>query len=179
MRNLTLSAVMLFSACLSASAKDRFGSPELKVPGNAQKLTVAFADTEQWDGKRVPRAMQCARLGGKNPTSPALLVSGLPDKVKSLVVFYANPRAFDNHGLVRVTDGRDGENWPVPAIKSSSAPEELPKGVAMYDGGNMIGKPYSSPCPSGGSWSYTITVYALDETDAVIGVGEKGMGYAP
>lgn len=170
---------LIFSICLSASAKDRFGSPELKIPSNAQKLNITFADAELWTGKQVPRTMQCPRLGGQTPSSPSLLVSGLSDKVKTLVVFYANPRAFDNHGLVRVTEGREGVNWPVPAIKSQASIEELPRGVEMYDGGNMVGKAYSSPCPSGGSWSYAITVYALDENDSVIGVGEKGMGYAP
>lgn len=179
LRIFVISLALLSSICLSASAKDRFGSPDLKIPSNTPKLTVAFADAELWNGKHVPRTMQCARLGGQNPAAPALLVSGIPDKVKSLVVFYANPRAYDNHGLVRVTEGRENASWQVPAIKSQAPVDELPKGVEMYDGGNMLGKAYSSPCPSGGSWSYTITVYALDETDAVIGVGEKGMGYAP
>jgi phosphatidylethanolamine-binding protein (PEBP) family uncharacterized protein len=49
----------------------------------------------------------------------------------------------------------------------------------MFDGGSTWGNAYSSPCPTQGSWLYTVIVYALDENDVVVGVGKRDIGYAP
>ena len=160
-------------------AKDQFGRPELSVPGSAVKLQIAFSDATIWDGKRIPRAMQCARLGGQNPASPGLRVGNVPDATKSLVMYVVNVRAFDNHGLARITEGRDGSTWTIPPIRSLAQAEELPKGIELFDGGSQIGVAYSSPCPTANSWLYAITVYALGEKDVVLAAGEINMGYAP
>lgn len=170
-------------ACVSAWSKDQFDRPSLDVPKSAGKLSIAFADETLWDGRRIPKSMQCSRLGGENPSSPALVVTNTPDGAKSLVVFFANPRMNHNHGLVQVADDRTQLAWMVPSIrggiKVADAPSKLPKGVAVFDGGDSFGRAYSSPCPSSGSWLYTVTVYALDEADKVLATGEKELGYAP
>lgn len=170
-------AVIAILAGVPALAKDPFGRPELPVPASATKLQVAFADTTSWNGRRVPRTMQCARLGGLNPASPELKVAGVPDATKSLVVYVVNVRNYDNHGLMRFTGERDGAAMTIPAVRSLSA--DLPKGVELFDGGSQSGFAYAAPCPGSGGWNYAITVYALGEKDAVLAVGELSMGFAP
>ena len=160
-------------------AKDGFGRPQLAVSGSTLKLSVAFSDPSQWDGKRVPRTMQCPRLGGQDPASPGLNVTNIPEATKSLVMFINNVRAYDNHGLVRITDGRDGTTWTIPPLRSRAPVAALPQGIELFDGGNMNGGAYAAPCPPGGSWQYIITVYALGEKDEVLALGEISMGWAP
>jgi len=165
--------------CLTAIAKDNLDRPELKVPDSAEKLTIALQDADLWNGNRIPKTMQCAKLGGKQSSSPSLVVSGVPNKAKSLIAFFENPRANHNQGLIRAKEGRDGSNWLVPAVRSGNAADRLPKGIEIYDGGSTWGQAYSAPCPSSGSWLYTVTVYALDENDLVIGSGKREIGWAP
>lgn len=172
--------MIAFGLMYSAAAKDNFGNPELKIPSGAESLSITFSDVELWDGKHVPRTMQCRELGGQQPASPKLFVSGVPDKAKSLVVFFENPRAHDNHGLVRVQESRRHESsWTVPPMRNNATADKVPKGTELFDGGNTWGKAYSAPCPNGGSWLYTVAIYALDENDLVVGFGKMEIGYAP
>jgi phosphatidylethanolamine-binding protein (PEBP) family uncharacterized protein len=176
----TLIGTIALVFCLAATAKDSFGSPDLKVPDGAEQLNIVFSDTDSWDGKRVPKTMQCQALGGKGSASPKLFVLGAPDKTKSLIVFFENPIAHDNHGLVRVREERNHESrWTVPPIRNKSPPDMLPKGVELFDGGSTWGNAYNSPCPTAGSWLYSVSIYALDENGGVVGFGRREIGYAP
>ena len=176
---IVLLAALAFISPTAALAKDQFDRPELTVPKDVAKLSILFSDSANWNGKNVPRVMQCERIGGKSPASPALTISGLPDATKSLVVYFANPRAIHNHGLFRISEGREGTSWSIPAIRSRSPVAEFPEGVDLFQSGDTWGFAYSSPCPTSGSWLYTITVYALGESDKVLATGEANMGYAP
>jgi phosphatidylethanolamine-binding protein (PEBP) family uncharacterized protein len=159
-------------------AKDQYGRPSLDVPKDTSTLSVGFAEPDKWDGKRIDSKMQCGRLGGEKPASPQLLVTGFPANTESLVVYYANPRAFDNHGTFRLKAGRKGDTWKVPSVRNARA-DNLPAGVEIFDGGSSWGNAYNAPCPTSGSWLYTVTVYALDANDKVLAVGQKDIGYAP
>lgn len=173
-RSMPVSLVLL---CVSALAKDPFDRPQLPVARNAASLTIAFADAALWDGKRIPRAMQCKPLGGDKPTSPSLLVTGLPEATQNLVVYFANPRIQHNHGLFKVTAQAGDAGWTVPAVRSGA--NSLPSGVEIFDGGSTWGKAYSAPCPDHGTGFYTVTVYALDAMGSAIGIGSRELGYAP
>ena len=164
-------------ACAVVHAKDQFDRPQLTVPKEAAALTLSFADETLWDGKRIQRTMQCKELGGDKPASPALLVTGAPQGAQSLVVYFANPRSYHNHGLVKVAGQLSDGGWTVPAVRSGA--NTLPKGVELFDGGSTWGKAYNSPCPTSGSWLYTVTVYALDAENKVLAKGEREVGYAP
>lgn len=172
-----LALVSLALAGAAAHAKDQFDRPQLAVPSNAAPLTLAFADATLWDGKRIPRTMQCKELGGDKPASPALVVTGAPEGTESLVVYFANPRSYHNHGLFKVTGKASDAGWLVPAVRSGA--NTLPKGIELFDGGSTWGKAYNSPCPTSGSWLYTVTVYALDAENKVVAKGEREIGYAP
>ena len=171
-------ALLLATSLHGVYARDQFDRPSLEVPKAAARLTVAFAEPEKWDGKRIDRTMQCRDLGGDKPASPRLSVSGVPADAISLVVFFANPRSYHNHGTFRVKEGRSEEAWTVPSIRSGAG-DKLPKGIEIFDGGSTWGRAYNAPCPTAGSWLYTVTVYALDAEDKVLAIGEKDVGYAP
>lgn len=174
-------AGLIFSSLtygLPLSAKDSFDRPSLEVPKTVAKLTIVFTDSEKWDGKHIDRTMQCRDLGGEKPVSPKLTVSSFPSATTSLVVFFSNPRSNHNHGTFRVNEGKAEEVWTVPSIGSGQV-KNLPKGIEVFDGGSTWGRAYNAPCPTAGSWLYTVTVYALDAEDKVLAVGEKDVGYAP
>lgn len=161
---------------IPALAKDNFGFPELSTPSSAVSLTVSFVNESLWNGKTIIPEMRCTRLGGIKPASPQLKVANVPVATKNLVVFFANPRARDNHGLVRVSKIDDAQEWLIPAI-NSQADTKLPKSVTLFDGGTLSGKAYAAPCPTSGSWQYAVTIYALDESDTVIGIGKMDLGW--
>ena len=164
-----------------AEAKNNFNAPMLAIPSNAAPLTIAMDDAALWNGRRVMPTMQCSRNGGDKQASPKLSVSAVPEGAQSLVVFVRNePPSFDSHGLFRVLRNPNGSAvWAVPSLRSGHALDKLPKGVNLFAGGDTWGRVYSAPCPSAGSWRYTVAVYALDAADAVLGYGKIEMGYAP
>ena len=73
---IVLLAALAFISPTAALAKDQFDRPELTVPKDVAKLSILFSDSANWNGKNVPRVMQCERIGGKSPASPALTISG-------------------------------------------------------------------------------------------------------
>lgn len=172
--------IFIFSALgliqTSILAKDTFGFPELVVPSDATELKILFINEPLWDGKSIVPTMRCTRLGGVKPASPELKIANVPATTKSLIIFFANPRSRDNHGLIRVLKTGAGEDWLIPTI-NSQASTKLPKGVELFDGGTLAGKAYAAPCPTGGNWQYTVTVYAMNETDNVVAIGKMNLGW--
>ena len=166
-------AFMLVGA--SAFAADK---PDLKVANEVSKLAVSFVDADVWNGKRWLRVQQCAGRGGVAPLkSPALKVSGAPTETQKLVVFFSNPRAMHNHGLFSYQAKPDGDAYTVPAV-ASGATAKLPEGIALFQGGSTWSAAFNAACPSGGSWKYSVTVYALDAQEQVIAMQEIDVGWA-
>ena len=56
-----------------------------------------------------PKSMECPRNGGSAPHSPELVVAGVPAQARSLVVFFRNRKARDNHGLVKYTGAANAD----------------------------------------------------------------------
>lgn len=173
---LLATSIYLLCTTQAVRAKDNFGFPDLKAEPNATELKIAFANADIWDGRNIVKEMRCTSLGGKNPVSPVLDVGAVPADATSLVVFYANPRNRDNHGLIRFRKNKDALEWQIPAIRSQAS-DKLPNGVELFDGGSLAGKAYAAPCPTAGNWQYTSTVYALNESDAVIAIGKLVLGF--
>jgi phosphatidylethanolamine-binding protein (PEBP) family uncharacterized protein len=164
-----LIAGITLTLCGLAHSADR---PDLSVPWGAAKLAVTFTDSDTWNGKRIPVTLQCAKRGGVG-----LKVSGAPAGTQKLVVFFSDPRAFNNHGLFSYEGTATEGVYTVPAIKERST--KLPAGMELFQGGSTWGAGYNAPCPlQSMQHSFTVTVYALNETGAVIAKGETDMGYA-
>lgn len=163
--------------------KNSYGGPKLDVPSGAAQLVIKFEDEDQWGNKRINPRMQCGRNGGDKPKSPRMFIEGVPERTSSLVVYVLNePPSWDNHGLFRVMPAAKqttDKAWVVPPLNSNQQMDKIPNRVKPYAGGNSWGYVYSAPCPTSGSWRYTVSVFALDESDKVVGHVKTLMGFAP
>ena len=56
--------------------------------------------------------------------------------------------------------------------------DALPGGIALFQEGSTWGAAFNAACPTGGSWKYTVTVYALNEQEQVIATQEIDVGWA-
>ena len=170
-----LTALAAIAASVPLLAADK---PDLKVPTGLPKLAVSFVDSDVWNGKKWLRVQQCANRGGVAPLkSPVLKVSGAPTETQKLVVFFSNPRAMHNHGLFSYQAKPDGDTYSIPAV-ASGAIDKLPEGVALFQAGSSWGAAFNAACPSGGSWKYSVTVYALDAQEQVVAAQEIDIGWA-
>lgn len=175
-RVLVVLAITTTSLASSVFAADK---PDLVIPAGVSKLEVGFADAQSWDGKRIPVTLQCGKRGGVNPVrSPELKISGSPAATQDLVVFFSDPRAFNNHGLFTYSGAFAGEVLSVPPVGSGGS-AKMPKGVVMFQGGSTWGAAYNAPCPlMSMQHQFKVTVYARDAAGVVIAVGEANLGFA-
>lgn len=166
------------------------GHNKLAEVDDVQKMTFEFLDKNVWSDDEIPPSMLCTRMGGVNPSSPKILVRGIPNSTKSLIVYFANPSAEQgmghNHGYIKVITGRDKDTWIIPSVVAqngdtpSDAPVVLPTGVEMFDGGNTWKRAYSAPCPGSNvrrSFKYTFAIYAVDDNNVVLGEVEDTLGW--
>lgn len=173
--HIAFKAVVIMAISASAFAADK---PDLKVASGLPKLAVSFVDADVWNGKRWLRIQQCVNRGGLSPLmSPSLKVSGAPADTKKLVVFLNNARAMHNHGLYSYQAKSEDGSYTVPAV-ASGAKDKLPGGIALFQEGSTWGAAFNAACPTGGSWKYTVTVYALNEQEQVIATQEIDVGWA-
>lgn len=111
------------------------------------KLTVSSPDFEH-EGI-LPRKFTC----DGDDINPTLLIDGIPEECKSLVVIMEDPdisTATFNHWIV----------WNVPP-----QPTLVEGSVNGVEGSNSLGKNnYLGPCPAAGSHRYFFKVFALDRT---------------
>lgn len=157
--------------------------PDLEDAAEVAALEVSFADPSTWNGEDIPKSMQCPRNGGRSPGSPELVVGNVPSSAKGLVVFFRNPRASHNHGLVKYSGTPNGKGeFIVPSV-AHGATGNLPGGVAIFQGGtdtpSSQGAAFWAPCPSRGYWRYEITVFAVDHNDTVVAEKKIAWGGAP
>jgi hypothetical protein len=175
-----LLATLLFVPTVSHA----LDQPDIVIPKGIPKMTVAFADPQIWDGKWIPKAMQCPDKGGVAPIqSPALKISGAPVETKKLIVFFEHPAFRFNHGLFTYAGEAIDGIYSVPAVRAYTN-QNLPVGVEAFQGGSgstrTPGAVYVPSCAFGPGMNaqYVVKVYALDANQAVIAQGEQWLGYA-
>ena len=109
----------------------------------------------------VPIRFTC---NGRN-VSPPLVISGVPEKAKSLVLIVDDPDApfgVFTHWLL----------WNIPPGTKSIGEGNMPDGAVS--GINSFGKPgYSGPCPASGLHRYFFTVIALDSIVGLNGQAKR------
>lgn len=109
----------------------------------------------------VPIRFTC---NGRN-VSPALAISGVPEKAKSLVLIVDDPDApfgVFTHWIL----------WNIPPATKSIGEGKMPEGAVS--GLNSNGHPgYSGPCPASGLHRYFFTVIALDSVVGLNGQAKR------
>lgn len=144
------------------------------VPGESTAdsvLKVSFADPV-WDGRRVPAGQQCLRFGGENPSTPRLMVQGIPAGTNVIVMEYSDrshaPMDNGGHGKIgyRIPEGI--KEVTVPSVPGHSF--EMPEGVFIIaphraPGWDTAGA-YMPPCSGGRGNAYYVTVKAVYQPSA-------------
>lgn len=130
------------------SAGRQTGVPQpAKNTNNMQTLQIkspAFADNGKISAKYT-----CDGEG----TSPELLISGVPESAKSLVLILDDPDAPGgtfNHWVV----------WNIPPTASIIKEGASVEGISGINSGGESG--YYGPCPPSGTHRYIFKLYALD-----------------
>lgn len=136
----------------------------------SQALVAELADPA-WDGKMVPKGMQCQKFGGEGPRTPALMVSEMPEQTNVLIFEYSDRshKPMDNggHGKFGFAINNQADSIWVPQVTGHSF--KLPKGFFMIEAHrnpkwDKAGA-YMPPCSGGKNNSYYVTVKAAQIID--------------
>lgn len=135
-----------------------------------QAFVAELADPA-WNGKAVPKGMQCQKFGGEGPRTPALMISEIPENTNILIFEYSDRshQPMDNGGHGKfgfAINEQTGSTW-VPQVSGHSF--ELPKGFFMIEAHrnpnwDKAGA-YMPPCSGGRNNSYYVTVKAAQLKD--------------
>ena len=137
----------------------------LPLAAAASGLEVAFVDPE-WNGTSVPPGHQCQKFGGTYG-SPALRVSGIPERANALVLEFSDrsyaPMDHGGHGKLGFEIEAGSSAVEIPSAPPHRA--VLPAGfwtVAQH-GAPGWDKPgaYLPPCSGGRGNAYYVTVKAI------------------
>ena len=111
--------------------------------------------------RSIPARFTC---NGKN-VSPPFVISGVPEKAKSLVIIVDDPDApfgVFTHWIL----------WNIPPQTKNIEEGKMPEGAVS--GLNSNGNPgYSGPCPASGLHRYFFTVIALDSVVGLNGQAKR------
>ncbi len=164
MKNIA-SLIMLFLFTLVYSIETGANTVKYNPVSNPAKLQISFADPD-WNGKQVPTGQQCQRFGGSNPSTPRLIIKGIPSGTNAIIMEYSD-RSFypmDNggHGKIGYRIAQNTSEITIPSVPGHSL--DLPQGfflVAKHQGFRNKGDAYLPPCSGGGGNSYYVTVNAV------------------
>ncbi|MBW1642603.1 MAG: hypothetical protein JRI53_01065 [Deltaproteobacteria bacterium] len=127
---------------------------------------ATFADAA-WDGKTVPKGRQCKRFDGKDPSTPKLMVVGIPADANAIVMEYSDrsypPMDNGGHGKIGYTIPEGTKEITIPPVPGHSF--ELPEKffiVAPHQapGWDEAGA-YMPPCSGGNGNKYYVTIKAV------------------
>jgi len=127
---------------------------------------AAFADTA-WDGKTVPKGQQCKRFDGQDPSTPKLIVVGIPDGATAIVMEYSDrsypPMDNGGHGKIgyKISPGTIEVTIPSVPGHSFDLPEKFFIVAPHQAPGWDIAGAYMPPCSGGNKNEYYVTVKAV------------------
>jgi len=130
------------------------------------KLEVSFVDS-MWDGKTVPTGQQCQRFGGSNPSTPRLMIKGIPPGTNAVIMEYSDrsypPMDDGGHGRIGFKMPENTKEIILPSVPGHSF--DLPQGFFIVSphqapGWDKAGA-YMPPCSGGRGNSYYVTVKAV------------------
>ena len=130
------------------------------------KLEVSFVDS-MWNGKAVPTGQQCQRFGGSNPSTPRLMIQGIPPGTNAIIMEYSDrsysPMDDGGHGKIGYRITGNTNEIIIPSVPGHSF--DLPEGFFIVSphqapGWDKAGA-YMPPCSGGRGNSYYVTVKAV------------------
>lgn len=150
------------------------------VSANVFAFDAKFVDPA-WDGINVPAGQQCQKFGGKNPSTPELLVSGIPAGTNVLVLEYSdrNFEKMDNggHGVMAFMLDASANQVTIPSVAGHTF--DLPTAFAMVEAQRApewdTAGVYMPPCSGGRKHAYYVTIKAT-QNDKVLATTVVEMG---
>jgi hypothetical protein len=139
-------------------------SPE-PIPVMSLQLEIIDSD---WDGERIPEGQQCQRQGGKNPSTPSILVGDIPEGTEALILEFSDrdfgPMDDGGHGKVGFVITEGASETMIPPLPGHTF--DLPQDFFLVQehlapGFDTPGA-YMPPCSGGASHSYYVTVKAVE-----------------
>ena len=135
---------------------------------NAAALDVKFADSA-WDGNKIPEGQQCQKFGGNNPSTPKLIVTGIPVGSTAIVLEYSDrdSKKMDKggHGKMRFALSPQSTKVEIPSVPGHTF--EIPPAFTMIEahrgkGWDKAGA-YMPPCSGGKGHEYYLTVKSVKD----------------
>lgn len=136
------------------------------VSTNAFSLDAKFAD-KAWNGKKVPDGQQCLRFGGKNPSTPKLIVSDIPKHTDKIVLEYSDRDSermnHGGHGRMSFTLSSPKTTVEIPSIPGHTF--DIPAPFKIIEAQRAPGwdkaGAYMPPCSGGRGHEYYVTIKAV------------------
>jgi hypothetical protein len=135
------------------------------------KLQVSFVDS-MWDGKTVPKGLQCQRFGGSNPSTPRLMIKDIPPGTNAIIMEYSDrsypPMDAGGHGKIGYRIPENTKEIIIPSVPGHSF--NLPEGFFIVSAHQAPGwdkaGAYMPPCSGGRGNSYYVTVKAVYQSSS-------------
>lgn len=170
MRNKTLHIVS-FLIAFALFIAGSITANKAVADSDAAKLEVSFLDS-LWDGKTIPDGQQCERFDGDNPSTPRLLVKGIPAGANVIIMEFSDrsypPMDDGGHGKIgyRIAEGTTEVSLPSVPGHTFNLPENFftvsDHQAPDYDTEGA----YLPPCSGGRGNSYYVTIKAAYQASA-------------
>ena len=170
MRNGAL-MMMFFFIVFMFFVTEGVASDTSNTVSKSAKLEVAFVGAI-WDGKTVPTGQQCQRFGGSNPSTPPLMIKGIPPGTNAIIMEYSDrsypPMDDGGHGKIGYRIPENTKEISIPSVPGHSF--NLPEGFFIVSphkapGWDKAGA-YMPPCSGGRGNSYYVTVKAVYQSSS-------------
>ncbi|WP_299878997.1 hypothetical protein [uncultured Cocleimonas sp.] len=138
------------------------------VSTSAFAMDAKFADAV-WDGTKIPTGQQCQKFGGKNPSTPKMMVTDIPAGTKSIVLEYSDrdSEKMNNggHGRMSFTVDSSATEVEIPSIFGHTF--DIPKDFKVIEAQRSPGwdtaGAYMPPCSGGKGHAYYVTIKAVKD----------------
>jgi len=130
---------------------------------NTYALDVKFADSS-WNNKKIPTGQQCQKFGGNNPSTPKLIVTGIPLGSDAIILEYSDrdSKKMNNggHGMMRFTLSSQAIKVVIPSIPGHTfnIPSQFKIIEAHRSPGWDKAGAYMPPCSGGKGHAYYLTI---------------------